>query len=105
MRLPTADWMINANCRGQDPDIFFPTNGHNLLTRPAVETCNQCPVQLDCLEYALQHKIDHGIWGGTSERERRRILKGRRTLRDLGLDNNGLRLALDREPRSESGHG
>jgi WhiB family redox-sensing transcriptional regulator len=40
--------------------------------------CSECPVQLDCLEYALAYRIDHGVWGGASERERRRILKQRR---------------------------
>jgi WhiB family redox-sensing transcriptional regulator len=40
--------------------------------------CASCPVQHECLEYALRNRIDHGVWGGCSERERRRILKRRR---------------------------
>ena len=44
----------------------------------ARKICNGCPVTEPCLEYALEHRIDHGVWGGCSERERRRILKRRR---------------------------
>jgi WhiB family redox-sensing transcriptional regulator len=40
--------------------------------------CDSCPVGERCLEYALRNRIDHGVWGGTSERQRRRILKARR---------------------------
>jgi WhiB family redox-sensing transcriptional regulator len=40
--------------------------------------CAECPVQAPCLEYALVERIDHGVWGGASERERRRILRQRR---------------------------
>ncbi|MEZ5311676.1 MAG: WhiB family transcriptional regulator [Microthrixaceae bacterium] len=41
------------------------------------QVCATCPVKTQCLEYALANRIDHGVWGGTSERERRRILKRR----------------------------
>jgi WhiB family redox-sensing transcriptional regulator len=44
----------------------------------AKRICSDCPVQVRCLEYALENRIDHGVWGGTSERQRRRILKARR---------------------------
>lgn len=97
--------MQYGNCKEMDTNVFFPNNGHNLLTRPAVEACNSCPVQMDCLDYALAHNLDHGIWGGTSERERRRIRKGRNALRDLGLDNNGLRLAQEPTGPPHSAHG
>ena len=43
----------------------------------ARKVCSDCPVKSPCLEYALEHRIDHGVWGGTSERERRRILRAR----------------------------
>jgi WhiB family redox-sensing transcriptional regulator len=43
----------------------------------ARRVCADCPVKTECLEYALANRIDHGVWGGTSERERRRILKAR----------------------------
>ena len=44
----------------------------------AKRLCVNCAVRSECLEYALRNRIDHGVWGGTSERERRRILKSRR---------------------------
>ena len=40
--------------------------------------CEVCPVRVDCLEYALANRLDYGVWGGTSERERQRILRERR---------------------------
>lgn len=76
---PSADFMKQGACRGSKVN-FFPPNGHNLLTRPALELCNSCPVQMACLDYALANNIDHGIWGGTSERARRRIRKARRNV-------------------------
>lgn len=75
--LPVEEWMKLAACKKTTLD-FFPTNGHNLVNRPLVECCNSCPVQMACLDYALTNHIDHGIWGGTSERARRRILKARK---------------------------
>ena len=49
--------------------------------RSAQKICADCPVKLACLEYALANRVDHGVWGGTSERERRRILRHRRLTR------------------------
>lgn len=70
------DWMLRARCRGADPSEFFPSDGVGV--EQAQRVCVDCPVRLECLEYALRHRIDHGVWGGCSERERRRILKRRR---------------------------
>jgi WhiB family transcriptional regulator, redox-sensing transcriptional regulator len=72
------DWMIYAACRDRSPTQFFPSDGVGVEV--AKKTCVQCPVRLECLEYALHHRIDHGVWGGCSERERRRILRRRRAL-------------------------
>jgi len=69
-------WQDYANCLGVDPDLFFPERGAS--TREAKEVCRGCVVREECLEYALANHIDHGIWGGTSERQRRRIAAGRR---------------------------
>jgi WhiB family redox-sensing transcriptional regulator len=69
-------WMIDARCRGLAPTEFFPSDG--LGVEDAQRVCADCPVRADCLQHALDNRINHGIWGGASERERRRIL--RRTL-------------------------
>jgi WhiB family redox-sensing transcriptional regulator len=71
-------WMLEARCRGASPTEFFPSDG--LGVESAQHICDGCPVRLECLEYALLNRIDHGVWGGASERERRRILRRRREL-------------------------
>jgi WhiB family transcriptional regulator, redox-sensing transcriptional regulator len=69
-------WMPLGNCRDEPPARFFPSDGVGV--ERAKRICADCPVRQPCLEYALANRIDHGVWGGTSERERRRILKRRR---------------------------
>ena len=64
-----------ANCMGVDPDLFFPERGAS--TKEAKEVCRGCVVQSDCLEYALANGEKFGIWGGMSERERRRLRRAR----------------------------
>jgi WhiB family redox-sensing transcriptional regulator len=71
-----TEWMGRGTCREEPPSRFFPSDGVGVQVAKAV--CAGCPVQSPCLEYALRHRIDHGVWGGTSERERRRILRQRR---------------------------
>jgi WhiB family redox-sensing transcriptional regulator len=69
------DWQSSANCMGVDPDLFFPERGAS--TREAKEVCRGCVVREDCLEYALANGEKFGIWGGLSERERRRLRRAR----------------------------
>ncbi|HEX4980500.1 MAG TPA: WhiB family transcriptional regulator [Ilumatobacteraceae bacterium] len=69
------NWQDHANCLGVDPDLFFPERGAS--TREAKEVCRGCVVREDCLEFALQNGEKFGIWGGLSERERRRIRRQR----------------------------
>ena len=69
-------WMRRGNCREEPPSLFFPSDGTGVDI--ARQLCATCPVKEPCLEYALRNRIDHGVWGGTSERERRRILRQRR---------------------------
>ena len=69
-------WMFHARCRGISPTAFFPSDGTGVET--AQRVCAACPVRTECLEYALLNRIEHGVWGGASERERRRILRRRR---------------------------
>ena len=73
-----ATWMARGRCRGMNPAVFFPTDGAGF--EAARRVCLECPVRAECLEYALDNHIDQGAWGGTSERERRRILRRRRAL-------------------------
>lgn len=68
-------WLLYANCLGVDPDLFFPERGAS--TKDAKGVCAGCVVREDCLEYALTHGEKFGIWGGLSERERRRIRRQR----------------------------
>ena len=71
-------WMLHGKCRGVKPADFFPSDG--LGVEAAQQVCRTCDVRLECLEYALENRIEHGVWGGASERERRRILRRRRQL-------------------------
>jgi WhiB family transcriptional regulator, redox-sensing transcriptional regulator len=71
-----TSWMAGGNCRNHPPTVFFPSDGVGVDR--ARKICASCPAAEPCLEYALDNRIDHGVWGGTSERERRRILKRRR---------------------------
>jgi WhiB family redox-sensing transcriptional regulator len=74
-------WMLEARCRGASPTEFFPSDG--LGVESARLICSRCPVRAECLEYALVNRIEHGVWGGASERERRRLLRRRRDLQPV----------------------
>ena len=71
-----ADWVLSARCADLDSEIFFPSDG--LGVQRAIAICETCPVRSPCLEYALAHGISMGVWGGESERSRRRIRAARR---------------------------
>ena len=73
--------MAEGNCREVHPSLFFPSDGVGVEV--AKQVCLDCPVKAPCLEYALRNRIDHGVWGGASERERRRILRQRRVAADI----------------------
>ncbi len=68
-------WQIDALCAQTDPEAFFPEKGGS--TRDAKRICTTCEVKAECLEYALQNDERFGIWGGLSERERRRLRRSR----------------------------
>ena len=78
LSLANDDWRDVAACQDTDPDLFFPVG----TTGPAIEqiemarsVCRQCEAQSACLEFALATNQDSGIWGGTSEEERRKLRK------------------------------
>lgn len=64
-------WMEQGRCREVSPETMFPPDGAGVEI--ARKICAGCSLQARCLEYALVNRIDHGVWGGTSERERQRI--------------------------------
>lgn len=66
-------WQERALCAQTDPEAFFPEKGGS--TREAKRVCLTCEVRAECLEYALGHDERFGIWGGLSERERRKLKK------------------------------
>ncbi len=66
-------WRDSAACAGVDPELHFPEKGGS--TREAKRICASCPVKVECLTYALERSERWGVWGGLSERERRRLLR------------------------------
>lgn len=76
LTLAHDDWRDVAACQDTDPDLFFPVG----TTGPAIEqieaaktVCESCDAKVPCLEFALQTNQDSGVWGGTSEEERRKL--------------------------------
>lgn len=65
------EWQDQALCAQTDPEAFFPEKGGS--TREAKRICQACPVRDECLEFALENDERFGIWGGLSDRERRRL--------------------------------
>jgi WhiB family redox-sensing transcriptional regulator len=69
-------WRQHAACRGLDPEIFFPASDEDADSAKAV--CDACAVRQSCLEHALGIREKEGVWGGATEKERRRIIRQRR---------------------------
>jgi WhiB family redox-sensing transcriptional regulator len=84
-----GDWVEQAACAGVDPDLFFPDRGASLAgdvdehvdVADARRVCAGCPVRVECLEYALEAGEKFGVWGGTSEKERRAMRRQRLAVR------------------------
>lgn len=64
------DWRSQAVCAQSDPDLWFSPGA--VEHREAKKICRECPVRRQCLAYAMEAPVDHGVWGGLTERERRR---------------------------------
>jgi WhiB family redox-sensing transcriptional regulator len=69
-------WRAKGACRGLDPSIFYPPSDEEADEAKAI--CGTCAVQHPCLEYALANRERDGVWGGATEKERRRLLRQRR---------------------------
>jgi len=68
-------WRQQAACRGMPPDLFFTDRGYD--TGTAKKVCAGCPVRDACLTYALDTGVRFGVWGGLSEKQRKRLRRGR----------------------------
>lgn len=75
--MPSRDmsWRADAACRNLDTEIFFPDSESD--AGPALEVCAVCPVRAECLDWAIVNRQHDGIWGGTTESERKRIRRRR----------------------------
>lgn len=71
--LDAPEWMSHGLCAQTDPESFFPEKGGSV--REAKKTCLSCDVRTECLAYALEHGERFGVWGGLTERERRKLAK------------------------------
>lgn len=69
-------WRAHARCKGIDPEVFYPVSDED--SDEAKSICGECPVRLQCLEYAIVARERDGVWGGATEKERRRIIRQRR---------------------------
>jgi len=94
-------WQDLARCAETDPEAFFVERGGS--TRPAKRVCAACEVRAECLEYALEHRIRDGVWGGTSERERRALLNARDLAAGISRCSTG-RHALTEDNRLPDGN-
>lgn len=71
-------WRARGSCRGIDPAIFYPPEDDDVMADAAKSICAGCSVRQACLQFALNQREKHGVWGGMTERERRRVLRQRR---------------------------
>lgn len=76
--MSATTWRKHAACRGISADVFYPVTEDEADAAEAKAVCAQCSVRQACLEFALAHREREGIWGGATERERRRIIRQRR---------------------------
>jgi WhiB family transcriptional regulator, redox-sensing transcriptional regulator len=67
-----TDWVVRGTCRTADPDELFV---EGTAQNQAKAICSGCEVRTECLAFALDNRIEHGVWGGMTERERRSVLR------------------------------
>lgn len=72
---PPGEWVLSASCAGVDLDLHFPEKGGT--NAPAKLVCRGCPVAEECLKYALDNHIEHGVWSGTSPADREAMRSAR----------------------------
>jgi len=77
----SADWRAAGSCLTADPDLFFPISSAGRATEQVVlakAICGHCKVQRQCLDFAQEHALSYGIWGGTTPEDRQRAIRRRR---------------------------
>lgn len=74
METEQPDWRVAAACRDADPDVLFVRGAEQ---HSAKRVCMGCPVRTECLAEALDNRVEFGVWGGMTERERRALLRRR----------------------------
>jgi WhiB family redox-sensing transcriptional regulator len=82
-----SNWRQSSACLGEDPELFFPIGTSGPALRQAEEAkniCRQCPVVAQCLTWALETGVDHGVWGAQTEDERRALRRRRARPSRLG---------------------
>ncbi|SFB61090.1 WhiB family transcriptional regulator, redox-sensing transcriptional regulator [Amycolatopsis marina] len=97
METNQSDWRISASCRDTDPDGLFVRGAEQ---NRAKLVCMGCPVRTECLAEALDNRIDFGVWGGMTERERRALLRRRPEVGNWGdlLESAKRKFAPEEEP-------
>lgn len=100
---PAGDWQDNAACHGRDTDLFFPEPSGD--AEPAKAICGGCPSRSDCLQWALDNRVEHGVYGGLDEHQRRQLLRQRREPKQVPAGGRakapcGTRAAYDRHRRN-----
>jgi WhiB family redox-sensing transcriptional regulator len=78
----STTWMERGACRGLPDRWFFPTN--NRFGR-AMRVCKQCPVRKPCVQYAVHYRIEYGMWGGTSPKERAELYEPEEEVEETGV--------------------
>jgi len=71
------NWDADAACQSVEPDVFFPDTPTRRTIAAAKAVCRGCPVRAQCLEFALETRLDHGVWGGLTDNERRSLRRSR----------------------------
>ncbi|HTW98941.1 MAG TPA: WhiB family transcriptional regulator [Acidimicrobiales bacterium] len=100
--LPAEDWVSLANCRAYPAEFFFPAGRVGVLE--AKRVCSDCRVREECLDYAITHRIEHGVWGGQSERARQQIRRARRAaLRQVAAEHESEGCQITRLPAPAGG--
>jgi WhiB family redox-sensing transcriptional regulator len=92
-----SEWTVRAVCAGGDPDTLFVTGA---AQREAAKICQACPVRLECLADALDNRIEYGVWGGMTERQRRAVLKKSPEVSNWRAALEGARTSVDHEEAS-----